>query len=121
MICYSCKMETERYKVQIINEGVVASYKKWLEEDWEFEITVINGEAEQCRMGLEKGDKFYCKYECPSGFCPKTMALLHTYCEIARCRGDYRLRGSKASNEIDFPCADNCIEFHLVAKHIDTE
>lgn len=89
--------------------------KKWLQEDWRFEITVVAGRAEDCRMGLEKGDHFACGYECPAKFCPKTMALLHTYCEIARCGGDYRLRGSGTRGEIDFPCADHCITFHLKA------
>lgn len=91
--------------------------KKWVVEDWEFEITVIK--AEQCRMGFEVSDRFTCKYECPSGFCPKTMPILYTLCEISRCGGDYKLRGSKLSNEIDFQCADGCIEFHLVAKHLN--
>ena len=67
--------------------------KKWLAEDWEFEITVIKGQAKACRMGLEAGDRFVCQYECPAGFCPKTMPVLHTLCEIMRCGGDYRLRG----------------------------
>lgn len=88
--------------------------KKWLTEDWEFTITVIS--AKPCRMGFEVGDTFTCKYECPAGFCPKSMQTLHTLCEIARCGGDYRLRGSRSSREIDFPCADGCIEFHLVAR-----
>ena len=80
-----------------------------------FTITVLRGRAEHCRLGLEEGDTFYCQYECPAGFCPKTMALLHTYCEIARCGEDYRLRGASSSHEIDFPCADSCITFRLTA------
>jgi len=86
-------------------------------EDWKFFITVIEGNP--CRMGFEKGDKFTCMYECPIGFCPKTMALLHSLCEVARSGGDYRLLGGKAKNEIDFCCADGVIQFHLVAEHSD--
>ena len=93
--------------------------KKWVTEDWAFEITVTRGKAAQCRMGFETGDKFRCNYECPTGFCPKTMPVLHTLCEIARCGGDYKLCGSKSSHEIDFSCADNCIRFHLAAKRLD--
>ena len=48
------------------------------------------------------------------------LPVLHTLCEIMRCGGDYRLRGSKLSHEIDFPCADGCIEFRLLAKQIKT-
>lgn len=92
--------------------------KKIIIEDWEFEIVVTKTHY-PCRMGFEIGDKFYCKYECPPGFCPKTMSTLHTLCEIARCGGDYKLKGSKSSNEVDFICADSCIEFHIIAKHLD--
>jgi len=91
---------------------------KTIKEDWEFEIVVTKGFAEQCRMGFEIGDTFSCKYECPTGFCPKTMPTLHTLCEIARCGGDYRLRGSKISNEVGFSCADGCVEFHMIAKQL---
>lgn len=93
--------------------------KKWIVEDWEFEITVVKGEAHHCRMGLEVGDTFHCQYECPAGFCPKTMPVLHTLCEIVRCGGNYKLRGSESEYEITFPCPDGCLEFHLLAKRIN--
>lgn len=89
---------------------------KTIAEDWLFTITVT--EARDCRMGFESGDTFTCDYACPAGFCPKTMAALHTLCEIARCGGDYCLRGSKRKNETDFVCADGCVRFHLKATHI---
>ena len=89
--------------------------KKWIEEDWEFEIKVVKGKAEECRLGLEQGDLFRCGYGCPGGFCPKTASLLYTYCEIVRCGGDLRLRGSKEKLEIDFPCADGPVVFRLRA------
>ena len=92
--------------------------RKWIVEDWEFTITVKEGKAEHCRLGLETGDVFTCQYEVPGGFCPKTMATLHTLCEIVRCGGNYKLRGSESEYEIDFPCADGGISFHLVAKQI---
>ena len=93
--------------------------KKWIVEDWEFTITVKEGEAKQCRLGFETGDVFTCQYEVPSGFCPKTIATLYTLCEIVRCGGNYRLRGSENEYEIDFSCADGCVCFNLVAKQIN--
>ena len=45
--------------------------KQWIVEDWAFEITVA--QAQPCRLDFEKGDRFNCKYECPAGFCPKTI------------------------------------------------
>lgn len=89
---------------------------KFIVEDWEFEITVT--QARPCRMGFEVGDKLYCKYECPTGFCPKTMAVLHSLCEVARSGGDYTLLGGKSKNEINFWCADGPVKFHLVANHL---
>ena len=38
---------------------------KWIVEDWAFDIEVIEGDATNCRLGLEKGDKFHFEYECP--------------------------------------------------------
>ena len=32
--------------------------KKWVVEDWGFELIAIEGKASHCRLGLEKGDKF---------------------------------------------------------------
>ncbi len=89
---------------------------KQIVEDWEFEITVIK--EKPCRMGFELGDKFHCKYECPTGFCPKTMSALHTLCEVARSGGDYILLGGNSKNEIEFSCADGVIQFHLLASKI---
>lgn len=36
--------------------------QKWCTEDWQFELTAIEGKAGHCRLGLEKGDKFANKY-----------------------------------------------------------
>lgn len=94
--------------------------KQWMQEDWEFQLTVVRGESRHCRLGLEAGDVFTFQYACPAGFCPKSMGQLHTLCEIARCGGDFRLRGSDSAHEIRFSCADNVLEFSLIARHIDT-
>jgi len=90
--------------------------KPWIEEDWLFRITVIRGEPHHCRIGLEKGDEFTCAYACPGGFCPKTMPVLYTLCEIIRCGGDFRLRGSSEAHVIEFPCADGPVTFRLEAQ-----
>ena len=95
--------------------------KKWVTEDWEFKLIATDGKAGHCRLGLEKGDKFIFQYECPAGFCPKTMPVLHTLCEIIRCGGNYKLRGSNLDNEIDFSCADGCINFQLKAYPINRD
>lgn len=91
--------------------------KRSIVEDWEFTITVI--EQNPCRLGLESGDVFQCRYECPAGFCPKTMSVLHSLCEAARAGGDYRLLGGKSRHEIEFSCADGVIRFLLSAKHLE--
>lgn len=86
-------------------------------EDWQFDLTVTS--AKPCRMGFEPGDQFSCTYECPAGFCPKTMAVLHSLCEAARSGGDFRLLGGSAKNELNFCCADGAVIFHLTATHLD--
>lgn len=72
--------------------------QKWVTEDWGFELTVTEGKAGHCRLGLEKGDKFIFSYECPAGMCPKTMAQFYTWCEVIRCGGDFTYRGLKESS-----------------------
>ena len=37
--------------------------KKWVTEEWQFELTAIEGKAGHCRLGIEKGDKFVFSYE----------------------------------------------------------
>ena len=32
--------------------------RKWVVEDWKFELTAIEGKAGNCRLGIEKGDAF---------------------------------------------------------------
>lgn len=90
--------------------------RKWIVEDWQFTISVKCGFAEKCRLGLETGDTFRCEYALPAGFCPKTAAQLHTLCEIIRCGGSFLHRGSDKPCEIDFPCADGPVLFHLCAE-----
>ena len=92
--------------------------KKWVVEDWEFIVTVLKGKAAECRLGFEEGDMFYCQYEVPAGFCPKTMPVLYTLCEIIRCGGNFSARGSDKDDEIDFGCADGAVQFHLEARKL---
>ena len=89
--------------------------KKWIVEDWAFEVNVIKGEAQNCRLGLETGDVFRFEYGCPADFCPRAMAEIHTWCEVIRCGGDFTHRGSKHKYELVLPCPCHCLEFSLRA------
>lgn len=89
--------------------------QKWVTEDWQFELTVIEGKAKHCRLGLEKGDKFVFSYGCPEGICPRVMIDLFTWCEVIRCGGDFTYRGEKEKYEINLKCPCNSILFHLKA------
>lgn len=52
--------------------------KKWMAEDWQFELTVTEGKAEHCRLGIEKGNRSFFSYECPAGICPRVMMEVFT-------------------------------------------
>ena len=95
--------------------------KKWVVEDWGFELTAIEGKASHCRLGLEKGDKFTFSYECPEGMCPRVMAHVYTWCEVIRCGGNFTYRGSKEKYEMDLVCPCDCIHFHLKAIPINRD
>lgn len=58
--------------------------KKWVVEDWKFELATIDGKAGNGRLGIEKGDRFVFSYECPAGICPRVMPELVTWCEVIR-------------------------------------
>ncbi len=93
--------------------------RKTIVEDWAFAVEVL--EAGPCRVGLEPGDRFVCRYDCPGGFCPKTMGQLHTLCEAARAGGDYRLLGGPSKDVMEFVCADGVVRFRLTACREKTE
>ena len=95
--------------------------KKWIVEDWEFELVVTSGIARNCRLGFETGDKFVFQYECPTGICPRVMIELYTWCEVIRCNGDFIPRGCEKKYEMDISCPCQCIHFHLMAKPINRD
>jgi uncharacterized repeat protein (TIGR04076 family) len=95
--------------------------KKWVTEDWEFELTAIDGKAGHCRLGLEKGDKFVFQYECPAGMCPKAMQQIYTWCEVVRCGGNFTYRGCKDKYEMGMSCPDGPIKFCLRAYPVNRD
>jgi uncharacterized repeat protein (TIGR04076 family) len=95
--------------------------KRWVTEEWEFELTAIEGKAAHCRLGIEKGDTFVFSYECPAGICPRVMTELFTWCEVIRCGGDFTYRGMKGKYEMDLPCPCRSIKFHLKATPINRD
>lgn len=95
--------------------------RHWVTEDWEFELTVTDGKAGHCRLGIEKGDRFVFRYGCPEGMCPKTMHLVYTWCEVIRCGGDFTLRGEREPREMGFTCPDHCISYRLRAYPINRD
>ena len=95
--------------------------RKWIVEDWQFELTAIKGRAADCRLGIEAGDKFVFSYECPEGICPRTMIEVFTWCEVIRCGGDFTYRGMQEKYEMDITCPCNSIVFRLKAIPINRD
>ena len=95
--------------------------KKWVTEEWEFELTAIEGKAAHCRLGIEKGDTFVFSYECPAGICPRVMTELFTWCEVIRCGGDFTHIGMKDKYEMYMACPCTSIYFCLRAFPINRD
>ena len=90
--------------------------KKWYNEDYSFKITVIEGQASCCRNGHEIGDEYTCEYNCPSGFCSKSMLKLFPLLEAVRSGGDLSNLLAGASKHCgDFICPDGVVKFRLEA------
>jgi len=91
--------------------------KNWYAEDWGFTIEVIQvGErniAEDCRLGLEPGDRFICRYGTPENFCPAAWFKLFPLMEVVRCGGDFRNLGGNSPTEAEFLCPDGVVVFRL--------
>lgn len=95
--------------------------KKWITEDWRFELTSIEGLARNCRLGIEAGDQFVFSYECPAGLCPRVMIELFTWCEVIRCGGDFTHRGCSKKYEMELSCPCQSIRFRLKATPINRD
>ena len=95
--------------------------QKWVTEDWSFTLTVTDGKAAHCRVGLETGDTFVFSYACPEGICPRVMTELFTWCEVIRCGGDFTYRGMADKYEMDFVCPCGCISLHLKAAPVNRD
>lgn len=90
--------------------------KKWLDEEYEFEVEVtgyLRGDKPEglCRNGEEIGDKYSCTYGCPvnqdgCGICSKTMMMLYPLMEAIRSGGDLRNVGGSSKYEKDIVCPD---------------
>lgn len=71
--------------------------KIWYEETWKFKITVLsikpdNNPRGHCRNGHETGDEYTCFYDCPGGFCSKSMLKAFPLMEAIRSGGEYVLK-----------------------------
>ncbi len=95
--------------------------QKRILEDWKFELIAIDGNASNCRLGIEKGDKFVFSYGCPEGMCPRVIIDLFTWCEVVRCGGNFTYRGEKDKYEMKLKCPCNSITFNFKAYPINRD
>lgn len=91
---------------------------QWIVEDWRFTVTVMDGISKNCRLGFEKAINSIVNTKSPPAIVLKQHIFYILYCEIISMRRDFKNKGSDKEYEIDFPCADGMILFHLVAEHV---
>lgn len=94
--------------------------KKWYPEDWAFTIEVLavgrQNSPTECRMGFEPGDVFECAYDCPAGFCSKSILKVFPILEVVRGGGDLRNLGGTAPHQMSFLCPDGVVKYRVIAK-----
>lgn len=100
--------------------GSDLSLKQWYHEEWQFQFEVkdVKGGLDNCRLGLEPGDRFQCGYGCPEGFCPKTILITYHLLEAVRSGGDLRNLGGPEADTYCFTCPDGVVKFRLTAKRL---
>ncbi|MDR1060795.1 MAG: TIGR04076 family protein [Clostridiales bacterium] len=94
--------------------------KKWYREEYAFKITAVSvgadGKPGGCRNGHEAGDAYACGYECPGGFCSKSMAKLFPLMEAVRSGGSLsNLLAGASRHSGEFACPDGVVTFRLEA------
>ena len=96
--------------------------KTWYAEDWRFVIEVMRvgkqNKAEECRLGLEPGDRFECTYGTPPGFCPTAFIKLFPAMEAVRCEGDLRCLGAASATEITCMCPDGVVLLRIRGERV---
>lgn len=100
--------------------------KKWYDEEYEWEIEVIeflrgNQTERYCRNGEEIGDRYTCTYGCPVnkdgyGICSKVMLVLFPMMEAVRSGGNLENIGGSSPYCKDIVCPDGCVRFRIRAK-----
>ncbi|MGI6345212.1 MAG: TIGR04076 family protein [Bacillota bacterium] len=100
--------------------------KRWYPEEFSFQITVVslrpdNQPENYCRNGHEVGDEYRCAYECPAGFCSKSMLKLFPLLEAVRSGGDLRNLGGSGRYIMEFDCPDGVVRFRLQASRISPD
>jgi uncharacterized repeat protein (TIGR04076 family) len=75
-----------------------------------------DGKPENCRNGHEIGDTYDCEYDCPGGFCSKSMAKLFLLMEAIRSGGDLsNLLAGASKHSGEFHCPDGVVKFRIKA------
>ena len=103
--------------------------KKWLDEEYEFEVEVtgyLRGDKPEglCRNGEEIGDKYSCSYGCPvnqEGYGICSMMMLHPLMEAIGSGEDLKDVGGSDKYVKDIVCPDGCVMFRLTARRIVVE
>ena len=105
--------------------------KKWLDEEYEFEVEVIaflrgSHTEHYCRNGEEIGDKYTCTYGCPVhkqgyGICSKAMMVLYPVMEAVRSGGDLENIGGDGKYSKVVVCPDGCVMFRITAKPLGSQ
>lgn len=105
--------------------------KKWYDEEYEWEIEVIeflHGEHTEgyCRNGEEIGDKYTCTDGCPvnkdgQGICSKVMMIMFPIMEAIRSGGDLENIGGSSKYSKDIVCPDGCVMFRMTVRKLRAE
>ena len=99
--------------------------QNWYPEEWEFTLRVLqvgaHNDPRACRNGHQPGDTYVCRYDCPEGFCSKSLCKAFPLMEAVRSGGDLRNLGGDAPQAMTFVCPDGVVRLRLEARRANPD
>jgi len=88
--------------------------RKWFHEEEEFEITVLEADTNNCRMGHEVADRFHFEFGTPKDLCGDVYFRIYPILHTLRGGGDMRNFGKREKHRTEVWCPAHVVKFEII-------